>query len=174
MRHALDHCDSIQCFSLIHSMGGGTGSGLGTYCLSALADEFPRVNRFVSAVFPSANDDVVTSPYNALLATHQLIEFADAVLPVENEALIGFVTRLCSFFLFVLSMLPSRVAHVLPPTCQTTLCPLYDIARHFCDEGERRGQTRWRRHGGERQPHCRYHFESQLPSPFQSWARRKR
>ena len=119
VRHALDHCDSIQCFSLVHSMGGGTGSGLGTYCLSALADEFPRVNRFVSAVFPSANDDVVTSPYNALLATHQLIEFADAVLPVENEALIGFVTR-CAFF----SPFFSHASPMFSPTCQTTLSPI--------------------------------------------------
>ena len=46
---------------LIHSLGGGTGSGLGTFLLHLLADEFPDVYRFVLAVFPSGDDDVITS-----------------------------------------------------------------------------------------------------------------
>ena len=45
--------------------GRGTGSGLGTYLLGALADEYPKTYRFVTAVFPAADDDVITSPYNA-------------------------------------------------------------------------------------------------------------
>jgi tubulin epsilon len=46
-----------------------------------------RRYRFVTAVFPSSDDDVVTSPYNAMLAMNQLTQHADCVLPVENEAL---------------------------------------------------------------------------------------
>ena len=42
VRRAVGHCDSIQCFSLVHSMGGGTGSGLGSYLLRALQDEYPQ------------------------------------------------------------------------------------------------------------------------------------
>lgn len=43
--------------------------------------------------YPSEDDDVVTSPYNSVLAMHQLTEFADCVLPVENQALADLVTR---------------------------------------------------------------------------------
>lgn len=32
--------------------------------LEILKDEFPEVYRFTTAVFPSADDDVITSPYN--------------------------------------------------------------------------------------------------------------
>ena len=39
---------SNQSFLLLHSMGGGTGSGLGTYLLELLADNFPDVYRFAS------------------------------------------------------------------------------------------------------------------------------
>jgi len=39
----------------------------------------------VTAVFPSEDDDVVTSPYNSVLALQQLTEFADCVLPIENQ-----------------------------------------------------------------------------------------
>lgn len=72
VREAAELCDSLQSFFLMHSLGGGTGSGLGTYVLGLLEDAFPDVHRFVSAVFPSPDDDVVTSPYNSMLALHQV------------------------------------------------------------------------------------------------------
>jgi tubulin epsilon len=40
------------------------------------------------------DDDVVTSPYNSVLAMHQLQEHADAVFPVENQALHDIVQRI--------------------------------------------------------------------------------
>ncbi|KDO27136.1 hypothetical protein SPRG_07844 [Saprolegnia parasitica CBS 223.65] len=79
--------DSLQSFFVLHSMGGGTGSGLGTYILSLLEDHYPEAYRFTTAIFPSEDDDVITSPYNSMLALHQLTEHADCVLPIENEAL---------------------------------------------------------------------------------------
>lgn len=56
-------------------------------------DEFPGIFRFTASVFPSEDDDVVTSPYNALLAASKLVEHADCVLPVENQALIEICNR---------------------------------------------------------------------------------
>lgn len=38
IQHAVEQCDSIQSFFLMHSLGGGTGSGLGTYILGLLED----------------------------------------------------------------------------------------------------------------------------------------
>uniref|UniRef100_A0A8C0JDM7 Tubulin epsilon 1 n=1 Tax=Chelonoidis abingdonii TaxID=106734 RepID=A0A8C0JDM7_CHEAB len=85
LRRTAEHCDCLQCFFVIHSMGGGTGSGLGTFVLNVLEDEFPDVYRFVTSVYPSGEDDVVTSPYNSVLAMKELNEHADCVLPIENE-----------------------------------------------------------------------------------------
>lgn len=31
---AVEQCDSLQSFFLMHSLGGGTGSGVGTFILS--------------------------------------------------------------------------------------------------------------------------------------------
>ncbi|CAM9235087.1 unnamed protein product [Phaeothamnion confervicola] len=45
VRHAAEYCDSLQSFFLMHSAGGGTGSGLGTFILTMLEDQFPRVHR---------------------------------------------------------------------------------------------------------------------------------
>ena len=63
-RIASERCDSLQSFFLMHSLGGGTGSGLGTYILSLLEDDYPHCYRFTTAIFPSQDDDVITSPYN--------------------------------------------------------------------------------------------------------------
>jgi tubulin epsilon len=87
IRRPVEATDSLQSFLLLHSLGGGTGSGLGSYVLGALADEYPEVFRFTASVFPSDDDDVVTSPYNAALSAAALIEHADAVLPFDNGAL---------------------------------------------------------------------------------------
>ena len=60
-----------------------------------LRDEFPGVYRFVSCVFPSEadSDDVVVSPYNAVLACRAIAQSASCVLPVCNDALLSMCAR---------------------------------------------------------------------------------
>ncbi|XP_014340997.1 tubulin epsilon chain isoform X2 [Latimeria chalumnae] len=94
VRRTAEHCDSLQSFFVIHSMGGGTGSGLGTFVLNLLEDEFPEVCRFITSVYPSAEDDVITSPYNSVLAMKELTEHADCVLPIENQSLVDIVNKI--------------------------------------------------------------------------------
>ena len=54
---------------MCHSIGGGTGSGLGTLILSKMKEEYPdRINQTFS-VFPSPKvSDIVVEPYNATFA----------------------------------------------------------------------------------------------------------
>ena len=85
---------------LTHSLGGGTGSGVGTYVLSMLCDQFPKISRFSACVFPSELNDVVTSPYNTVLAMQQLCEHADCVFPLDNTALFQFARPPCQSGLF--------------------------------------------------------------------------
>ncbi|XP_034017556.1 tubulin epsilon chain [Thalassophryne amazonica] len=94
VRKAAELCDCLQSFLLIHSMGGGTGSGLGTRVLNLLEEEFPEVCRIVTSVYPSAEDDVITSPYNSVLAMRELMEHADCVLPIENQSLVNIVNKI--------------------------------------------------------------------------------
>ncbi|ESO10597.1 hypothetical protein HELRODRAFT_186652 [Helobdella robusta] len=96
VRRAVETCDCLQCFFMLHSMGGGTGSGLGTYILKQLEDDYQDVYRFVIPIFPSQDDDVITSPYNAILALSHLTDHADCVLPIENQALSNIVTKISS------------------------------------------------------------------------------
>merc|ERR1712137_1215817 len=92
----VENCESLQCFFLLHSLGGGTGSGFGTYLLETLADNYKEAFRFNVCVCPSKDDDVITSPYNATLALKVLIESAHCVLPVSNDALVSICNQISS------------------------------------------------------------------------------
>ncbi|KAJ3078655.1 Tubulin epsilon chain, partial [Physocladia obscura] len=89
-----ERCDSLQSFFQINSLGGGTGSGLGSRVLEILADSYPRVYRFATVVSPSpTSDDVITSPYNTLLSLAKLVAHADCILPIDNQALADICRR---------------------------------------------------------------------------------
>ncbi|KAA8583242.1 hypothetical protein FQN60_015788 [Etheostoma spectabile] len=64
------------------------------HLLSLLEEEFPEVCRIVTSIYPSAEDDVITSPYNSVLAMRELTEHADCVLPVENQSLADIVDKI--------------------------------------------------------------------------------
>lgn len=78
---------------MTHSIGGGTGSGLGSRILGLLEDHYPEVFRFTASVFPSNDDDVVTSPYNSLFSLYELSKHADCVFPIDNQALINVIEQ---------------------------------------------------------------------------------
>jgi len=81
-------CDCLQGFQLLHSLGGGTGSGLGTLLLTKIKDEFTDRIMLSYSVVPSPKvSDVIVEPYNATLSLHQLIENAEEVVCIDNEAL---------------------------------------------------------------------------------------
>jgi tubulin gamma len=75
-----------QGFMLLHSIAGGTGSGLGSFLLERLNDRFPKKLIQTYSVFPEASD-VVVQPYNSLLAMKRLVNNADSVVVLDNSAL---------------------------------------------------------------------------------------
>jgi len=88
IRREVEVSDSMQGFQLCHSLGGGTGSGMGTLILTKLREEYP--DRMIStfSVLPSSKvSDTVVEPYNATLSLHQLIENADSTVCLDNQAL---------------------------------------------------------------------------------------
>ena len=67
-----------QGFQLTHSLGGGTGSGMGTLLISKIREEYPdRIMNTFSVVPSPKVSDTVVEPYNATLSVHQLVENTD-------------------------------------------------------------------------------------------------
>jgi len=88
IRKECEHTNCLQGFQITHSLGGGTGSGMGTLLISKVREEFPDRMMATYSVFPSPKvSDTVVEPYNATLSVHQLVENSDLVMVIDNEAL---------------------------------------------------------------------------------------
>ncbi|KAK7032757.1 tubulin beta chain [Favolaschia claudopus] len=88
VRKQAEPCDALQGFQLIHSIGGGTGSGLGCLLLSKMREEFPDRMLATFSILPSPKvSETVVEPYNAMLSVHQLLENCDLTICIDNEAL---------------------------------------------------------------------------------------
>jgi len=96
---------SLIGFQITHSLGGGTGAGMGTLLISKIREEYPDRMMCTYSVVPSpkVSDTVVEvrsstvysdftvlmyrQPYNATLSVHQLVENSDETFCIDNEAL---------------------------------------------------------------------------------------
>ena len=97
IRKQVELCESLQAFQLMHSLGGGTGSGMGSLLAEKLMEVYSDKLSFSFSVLPGSTNggtsDVVTEPYNSVLALNTLIENTQMVLPVENAALNRIVSK---------------------------------------------------------------------------------
>ncbi|KAH8699912.1 hypothetical protein BGZ61DRAFT_493845 [Ilyonectria robusta] len=84
-----DGSDSLEGFMMLHSIAGGTGSGLGSFLLEKLNDRFPKKIIQTYSVFPDTTSagDVVVHPYNSILSMRRLTQNADSVVVLDNGAL---------------------------------------------------------------------------------------
>ena len=88
VRKEAEGCDMLQGFQITHSLGGGTGAGMGTLLISKIREEFPDRMMATFSVMPSPKtSDTVVEPYNATLSVHQLVENSDETFCIDNEAL---------------------------------------------------------------------------------------
>jgi len=94
IRRESEASDCLQGFQIAHSLGGGTGSGLGTLVIAKIREEYPDRMLSTFSVMPSPKvSDTVVEPYNAILSIHQLIENTDSVTCLDNEALFDICYR---------------------------------------------------------------------------------
>lgn len=123
-----DGSDSLEGFSLLHSIAGGTGSGLGSFLLERLNDHFPKKLIQTYSVFPAnsgGQSDVVVQPYNSVLALKRLTQNADSVVVLDNAAL----TRIASDRLHIpepsFTQTNQLVSTVMAASTQTLRYPGY-------------------------------------------------
>ncbi|KAB8211325.1 tubulin-domain-containing protein [Aspergillus parasiticus] len=101
-----DGSDSLEGFMFLHSIAGGTGSGMGSFILERMNDRFPKKLIQTYSVFPDTQAaDVVVNPYNSILAMRRLTQNADSVVVLDNGAL---------------SRIVADRLHVLQPSLQQT------------------------------------------------------
>merc|ERR1719210_2645447 len=88
IRKLVDNSENVQGFMATHSVGGGTGSGLGMLILERLAVDYRKRSKIGFEIYPSPNiSTCIVEPYNGLLSTHWLLDHTDVSLILDNEAL---------------------------------------------------------------------------------------
>ena len=94
VRREAETSDCLQGFQLSHSLGGGTGSGLGTLLISKITEEYPdRIINTYSVVPSSKVSYTMVEPYNAALSMHHLVEDTNGAFCIDNEALFDICTQ---------------------------------------------------------------------------------
>ena len=120
VRKEAESCDCMQGFQLTHSMGGGTGAGMGTLLISKIREEYPDRVMSTYSVIPSPKvSDTVVEPYNATLSVHQLVENADQCFALDNEALYDICFRTLKLTTPTYGDLNHLIAAAM---CGTTCC----------------------------------------------------
>ncbi|PFH38651.1 tubulin/FtsZ family, GTPase domain-containing protein [Besnoitia besnoiti] len=121
IRRQAEMCDSLQCFFLCRSLGGGTGSGLGSLVLESIADEFGKKYLLDTVVWPSESQtSSVVEPYNAMLAVPAMSSHSSAALLFDNAALFGVCRNLLNVEAVFYTNLNQLVAQVLSAVTLST------------------------------------------------------
>ncbi|XP_018576125.1 tubulin delta chain-like [Anoplophora glabripennis] len=87
IRTETEKCDFLSSFLNLYSSSGGTGSGVGSFIIEQLRNDYPNKHIVNSIVLPYVKGEIVTQSYNSLLALAHLYSLADSTILFENERL---------------------------------------------------------------------------------------
>mmetsp|Transcript_15795 Transcript_15795/g.31732 ORF Transcript_15795/g.31732 Transcript_15795/m.31732 type:complete len:444 (-) Transcript_15795:1606-2937(-) len=94
IRKLADNCSGLQGFLIFNSVGGGTGSGLGSLLLERLSVDYGKKSKLGFTVYPSPQvSTAVVEPYNSVLSSHALLEHTDVVIMLDNQAIYDICRR---------------------------------------------------------------------------------
>ena len=112
---------------LTHSIAGGTGSGMGSYLLEHIKDAFPHKLIQTYSIFPSQAEtsDIVTQPYNSILAIRRLLEHADCSIVLDNTSLHSIVGTRSLSTTITINQVNSLISTVMSYSTATLRYPGY-------------------------------------------------
>ncbi|KAJ8976481.1 hypothetical protein NQ317_013702 [Molorchus minor] len=87
VRSEVEKCDYLTILLNLYSSSGGTGSGVGSFIIEQMRDEYPNKHIANVAVLPYVKGELVTQSFNSLLTLSHLYSLADSTILFENERL---------------------------------------------------------------------------------------
>jgi hypothetical protein len=81
----MEHCDVSPVITIVQSVAGGTGSGLGTAMTEQVGDLYSHLARMNIVVAPYHFGEVVVQNYNAVLSFAKISVASNAMVVFENE-----------------------------------------------------------------------------------------
>ena len=88
MRTELETVDCAMAVNVIGSLGGGTGSGLGTKLVECIRQEF-NLDIYSHLVLPNKSGESPLQVYNCLLSLSSLFQNSSAIFTYENDKMMN-------------------------------------------------------------------------------------
>ena len=86
LRSEVEKAECLEAFHVVHSVAGGTGSGMGCAITARARDDYgSKTLLWNTAVSPFEGGEVIVQDYNATLTLAALQGTSDGVLVAENE-----------------------------------------------------------------------------------------
>ncbi|XP_060527938.1 tubulin delta chain-like [Cylas formicarius] len=95
VRLEVEECDFLTSILNIYGLAGGTGSGVGSYIIEQLRDEYPKKNILNCSVLANSKGEISTQCYNSLLTLSHLHSISSGTILFQNEKLFN----ICSYIL---------------------------------------------------------------------------
>lgn len=86
--------DTFDSLLMMHSVGGGTGSGLGSLLMERLRDVYPSHYLTTCSILPFGRGETPLQHYNTTLTLAHLQHFSDAVLLFHNDTVLDLLSSL--------------------------------------------------------------------------------
>lgn len=102
--------DRLSGIFSIMSSAGGTGSGVGSFIMENIRDEYSRKAFFNAVILPFEEGEVVTQSYNTLLSLAKILTVSDATLLLQNDHLHSMLSSLLNLKTVGISDLNSLIA----------------------------------------------------------------
>ena len=81
----LEKCDFINKILVVHSLGGGTGSGVGTRIMEMLYDSYPKIDLISCPVFGFNVEKTTLSQFNTFFSIGTVYPIVSKVIRLDNE-----------------------------------------------------------------------------------------
>ena len=95
IRKEIEGCNCFQGFEISHSIGSGTGGGMGALLLETMQEEYNDKMIQDYSIIPSPNYSVnILEPMNSILSLNKMINLSNyLVYVIQNEALFNIFTN---------------------------------------------------------------------------------
>ena len=81
----LEKCDFISKIYMVHSLGGGTGSGVGTRLLEMINESYPKMELISCPVFGFDVEKTTLSQFNTFFSIGYIYPIASKIIRLDNE-----------------------------------------------------------------------------------------
>ena len=93
IRIEAENCDFYEGIVMMHSIAGGTGSGLGSRLMERYKEQFPKNLMINVVVWPHSSGETPLQNYNSLFTTSFIQKYSDAAIMFQNERMMKFIPK---------------------------------------------------------------------------------